>query len=209
MAESILIPVRACIKCEATERDKNGNCRACSRAMAKAWYGKNKDKAQANMRAWQTANPEKLKAGQDAWTKANPDKIKTYSKRQRAKPAAKAAKAAYYQANMDKFKDSSDVWRAENPYELRIHQQNARARELGREGQLSKGLIDKLLEEQQGTCPCCQQPLEEDFHMDHIVSLHNGGLNVDENIHLLTTHCNLTKNVKNFDVFMQTKAAFI
>lgn len=205
-APAILITVPACIKCGATERDKNGNCKACARAMSKAWYAANKDKAKARMIAWHKDNPEKSKAGQVAWAKANPDKVKAAAKRNQAKPAYKAAKAEYYKANLDKFKESADSWRAENPHELRIHQQNSRARELGREGQLSKGLIGKLLEEQQGLCSCCQQPLAEDFHMDHKVSLHNGGLNVDDNIHLLTTRCNLTKSTKNFDVFMQAKS---
>ena len=204
-APAILIPVPACIKCGATERDKSGNCRVCARASSKAWYEANKDKAKANMLAWHKANPEKSKAGQSAWRRANPDKVKAASKRTQATPAYKANKAAYYQANMEKFKDSADAWRIENPYELRIHQQNARAKELGREGQLSRGLIGRLLEEQRGSCPCCRQSLGEDFQIDHIISLHNGGLNVDANAHLLRALCNASKGPRNFDVFMLSK----
>lgn len=197
--------VKPCVKCDVTERDKNGNCRACARAMAKAWYEANKDKKKATMLAWHKDNPEKSKAGQCAWQKANPDKVKAASARQRCKPGSKVARADYYNANKEMFKASAQFWRQENHHELRIHQQNARAREMGREGQLSKGLIAKLLEAQQGICPCCQQPLEDDFHIDHKISLHNGGLNVDDNVHLLKAHCNLTKNTKNFDLFMQVK----
>lgn len=204
-AAAILIPVRPCIKCEATERDPHGNCRACARVAAKRWYEDNKDKALANMRAWQAANPEKFKASNIAWAKANLEKIKAY--RRTPTVQAKEAKAAraWRNANPEKFKAAMAAWRVKNPLKIRVYVNNHRAKELNRDGKLSSGLIAKLFSLQQGTCPCCSQPLGNDFHMDHIVALHNGGPNIDDNIQLLRSECNGNKRIQDPIAFMQSR----
>lgn len=204
-ATAILIPAPPCIKCGATERDKNGNCRACARATSKAWYEANKEKAKAKMRAWQAANPEKSKASQKAWRDANPDKAKAAAKRNQTTSAYKANKAEYYKANIEKFKDAAGAWRAENQQELRVHQQNDRARKIGAEGQLPRGIVPRLLERQQGMCPCCRQPLGDDFEMDHIIALSNSGPNVESNIQLMRAECNRDKKTKDPLDYMQER----
>ena len=233
MSDLILspIPARPCIKCGATERNKYDACKPCAKASCaawrsknkdrvkanhkaqydanpekakaatKAWYEANKERAQARMRAWQVANPEKVKASQKAWRDANPDKVKALHHTD----AHKASVKAWQAANPEKFRASVQAWKTANRYDLRIYGQNARAKALGVEGQLSDGLIDRRLVEQQSICPCCNETFGEDFQMDHIISLYNGGLNVDANVHLLKTVCNLTKGSKNFDVFMMSK----
>lgn len=238
-ALAIVIPVRPCIKCGGTDRNKYDACKPCAKASSaiwrsnnkdkikakhkaeynanpekakaatKAWYEANKDKAKARMLAWHKNNPEKSKAGQDAWAKANPDKIKAYSKLQRSKPGAQAARAEYYQSNMAKFKDSNAAWHAKNPLEGRIHQQNARAKSIGQPGKLSRGLVEKLFSLQQGTCPCCRQPLGDDFQIDHIVASYNGGPNVDSNTQLLRADCNGEKKLQDPINFMQGRGYLI
>ena len=49
----------------------------------------------------------------------------------------------------------------------------ARKRENG--GILSKGLSDRLFKLQKGKCPCCNQPLGENYHLDHVLPLALGG----------------------------------
>ena len=208
-AAAILVSIRPCVKCGASERYSTGVCKPCQKAASKSWHGRNIAKSNAKDLTWYANNTSQANANSTAWGKANPEKLKAYRGTPAAKAAASASARAWQNANPEKFKALGDAYRAANRYDLRIYGQNARAKELGVTGQLSDGLIDRRLIEQQGTCPCCNETLGEDFQMDHIVSLYNGGLNVDDNVHLLKTHCNLTKGTKNFDVFMQTKASFV
>jgi hypothetical protein len=198
-AAAILIPVRPCIKCAATRRDKNGNCLACARVLSKAWYEANKDRAKASMRAWHTNNPEKSKAGNEAWRKANPEKVKAMHQTD----AHKASVKAWQKANPEKLRAATEAWKVKNPLELRIYQSNSRAKELGIPGKLSSGIVSKLFKLQQGTCPCCRQPLGEDFQIDHVVALHNKGANTKENIQLLRAACNGSKRIQDPLSFMQ------
>lgn len=139
-------------------------------------------------------------AGQ-RWRAANPEKVKA----RHLSEAAKAHSRAWQGANREKTRAGAAAWRAANPQELRVHQQNDRARKCGAEGELSRGLVGRLLESQQGICPCCSAPLGEDFQIDHLISLHNGGSNTDSNVHLLRALCNASKGPRNFDVFMRSK----
>jgi 5-methylcytosine-specific restriction endonuclease McrA len=204
-AESIVIPVRACIKCGCLERYKNGDCKACAKALAKAWHDKNKDRARANMAAWQSANAERFAAGKRAWNRANPEKFKAYRSTPAAQAARRVAARAWRDANPERFRAAMAAWRAKNPLEMRVYQSNARAKDLGRIGRLSAGLVAKLFSLQQGTCPCCLQPLGEDFQMDHIVAFSNGGENIDSNIQLLRAECNSDKFTKHPVDFMQER----
>lgn len=197
--------VLPCIKCGGLERYKSGDCSACAKLMAKAWYSANKEKAVANMRAWQIANPEKFAASNKAWQAANVDRVKAYSQTDASKAKAKVSNHAYYLDNTEQCRAQSRAWHEANPLEGRIHQQNSRAKGYGSEGKMTKGLVSRLLESQGGLCACCNEPLGGDFHTDHIVALSEGGSNFDENIQLLRAGCNISKGTKDFSEFMELR----
>ena len=129
------------------------------------------------MKARYAANPERYKAGSAAWQAKNPDRLKT----------------------------NVSAWQKANPEARRIHRQNRRARERANGGILSKGLEQKLFKLQKGKCPCCKQPLGNNFNLDHIVPLALGGSNTDDNIQLLRQRCNNQKNAKHPIDFMQQR----
>jgi len=203
MSDQDFTPVTAkpCVKCGAAERYKSGDCKVCARAMAKDNHGRNKERSNAQSAAWYEANKTIAHARSAAWKKANPEWMKAYQQ----SDERRAAGAAYYKANLEKCRAASDAWHAANPLAARIHQNNSRARDLGREGRLSTGLASKLFALQQGMCPCCRQPLGNDFQMDHIVALHNDGPNTDDNIQLLRASCNANKKTKDPLDFMQSR----
>lgn len=176
-SEFTAIPMRPCIKCGATERNKNGDCKACARARM------------ATLRA---ANPVGEKAARSARYAANPGKVK-------------AMGAAWRAANPDKKKATDAAWNAANPEAKRIRVQNRRARKKKAGGKLSSNLSAKLFKLQKGKCPCCNQPLGNDFHLDHIMPLIRGGSNTDDNIQLLRAICNLQKNAAHPVDFMQSR----
>jgi 5-methylcytosine-specific restriction endonuclease McrA len=97
------------------------------------------------------------------------------------------------------------AWAKANPEVNRIKAQNRRALKRVNGGKLSKGLAEKLFKLQKGKCPCCHQPLGENYHLDHIVPLALGGSNTDDNIQLLRSSCNNQKSAKHPIDFMQQR----
>lgn len=180
---------RFCPKCQIeTERKKNGSCKPCSKASSAVYRAENREKVNAQIYAWNARNREKVNARTAAWKLKNPEKIR-----------------AYTEANSEKLKAQAIAWRKANRKSVRIFKQNRRARKLANGGTLSKGLAAKLFKLQQGKCPCCHQPLGDDYHLDHIVPIALGGSNTDENIQLLRKRCNSQKSAKHPIDFMQQK----
>lgn len=181
--------VRFCPKCQAeTERKTNGNCKPCSKAYSAYYQKVNREKVNAQIYAWNAVNREKVNARTAAWKLANPEKIKTY-----------------VAANSEKLKAQSIAWRKANPKAVRIFYQNRLARKRENGGTLSKGLSAKLFALQKGKCPCCKQPLGDNYHLDHVIPVALGGSNTDDNIQLLRSTCNHQKSAKHPIDFMQQR----
>jgi 5-methylcytosine-specific restriction endonuclease McrA len=214
---------RFCPKCQAeTERNKSGDCKPCGKIRAVAYRSANIEKIKAKKLIYRAINIEKIKAKDIAYRTKNVEQLKVKSADYYAANRQKldAANLSWAKANPEKIKAISKTyrianrvamnaaiaaWRIANPKTVRIHKQNRRARKLKNGGILSKGLAAKLFKLQQGKCPCCHQPLGDDYHLDHIVPLALGGSNTDDNMQLLTATCNLQKNAKHPIDFMQQK----
>lgn len=206
-SEFTTIPVHPCVKCGATERYKDGRCKACKKSRVAEWYATNLNQVKSARAAYHASNPSKRQDQQAAWAAANTDKVKT---QQAAWYSANPDKrknmvAAWQAANPDKKKATDAAWRAANPEALRIQNQNRRALKKKAGGTLSKGLSAKLFKLQNGKCPCCKRPLGDNYQLDHIVPLALGGSNVDDNIQLLRQRCNGQKNAKHPIDFMQQR----
>jgi 5-methylcytosine-specific restriction endonuclease McrA len=118
---------------------------------------------------------------------------------------AAAMIAVYDLAMKERRRQASVRYGKEHPEYNRLCAHNRRARLALTGGKLSKGLSAKLFKLQRGLCPCCQQPLGEDFHLDHIMPLALGGMNIDSNIQLLRKRCNHQKSAKHPIEFMQLR----
>lgn len=189
--------VRFCPKCQCdTERNSKGKCRKCANRLMAQWRARNPDKAKAQISKWRKENPEKQKASAAAWGAANKDR-------------KKAITSAWIAANPEKVKAAAAAWSAANPNAKRIIDQNRRARKRLLTGGLSRGLTAKLFKLQKGKCPCCNKPLGDDFHLDHIMPLALGGVHKDENIQLLRAVCNMQKNAKHPVDFMQQRGFLV
>lgn len=177
------------------------------KAMKAAWQAANLDKAKARSAAWREANPGAAKARVAAWHAANPDRAKANKAAWSVANSEKkkALDAAWYAANKDMAKAKMAAWREANPEAQRINSQNRRARKRKAGGTLSKDLATKLFKLQKGKCPCCRQPLGDDYHLDHKMPLALGGSNTDDNAQLLRKVCNLQKNAAHPVDFMQSR----
>jgi len=124
--------IKPCIKCGATERAKNGQCKSCKRATqaivrklnpekfrarAKAFRASNLEIVKARYLAYRKANRAMLSAQSKAYAKANPEKIKIQKAAKYAanKDQAKADALAWARLNPEKRKLSSAKWYAKNP----------------------------------------------------------------------------------------------
>lgn len=105
--------------------------------------------------------------------------------------------AIYSERNRDSINKSHKAWRLANPERVKIinkiGDQNRRTREK-KAGRLSIKRIDHLLEVQMGLCHWCFEPMGEDWEIEHVLALANGGNNADENIVLACRLCNAQKN---------------
>jgi len=190
MADTDSTPVKACVKCGATDRNGSGKCRPCKKLISARRY---------------QAKSEQIKAAATAWRAANSGRDREYSrlKYEANKEAVKAAANAWNRAHPERVKANSKAWKAANPAGRTEQKQNRRARRAG--GRLSRGLIKKLFALQRGKCPCCSLPLGNDYHLDHKMPLALGGRNVDDNMQLLRKSCNLQKHAKHPVDFMQSR----
>lgn len=93
-------------------------------------------------------------------------------------------------------------YKKKNKDMVRIWNVNRRKRNVGK---LPLNLINKLKALQKNKCPVCKTSLANGFHVDHVVPLSTGGLNVESNIQLLCVKCNLNKSAKDPIKFMQER----
>ncbi len=96
-----------------------------------------------------------------------------------------------------------------NKHKRRINEENRRSRIKESGGILSKDISSKLYKLQKGKCACCGIDLNQKYHLDHILPLALGGMNVDSNIQLLSPRCNLKKGKKNPIDYMQANGYLI
>lgn len=193
---------KTCKKCNSVFSGRY--CPACKKEIAKAYYLQNKEKINAYSMQWRKDNPERFKEINKAsyivnrdkriqdtrdWRENNVSHIRRYAK-------------AYNLANFESRKSTNKAWHAANPNARRTHENNRRNI---KRGKLSRGLSARLMVLQRGRCACCKKPLNNKFHLDHIVPLNLGGLNEDSNIQLLLPICNMRKHKKHPIDFMQER----
>lgn len=178
------------------ERIRSGNCVECRRiwragresisSWRKDYYQNNKKKENESSRQYHLAH----------------------------KAERKRFGAEYRATHQQEYRLRREKWRLENPGYCanhraahpewyRVYTENRRKRESS--GELSRDLVARLYKLQGGRCACCRQRLGKGFHLDHIISLSRGGLNVNANIQLLRSQCNSRKGSTDPIDFMQSK----
>lgn len=159
---------------------------------AALYYKENKEAILSRLKKLRPANASVLAARFLAWRLANRDKVNSDH-------------VAWCAKNPEKRNAWRNAWSKANPENKRISHQNRRSKKKASGGRLSQGLTDRLLILQKGKCACCGVELAGRFHLDHIMPIALGGLNVDSNIQLLTPACNMRKSAKHPVDFMQDR----
>lgn len=162
-----------------------------------------KDEKKSYHAEYYKANKEKLVAAASAYKASNPDLVKTYRLKNKERLHVRLSK--WRAANTERMAKTSAAWAKANPLARRRNEHNRRARIAANGGVLSPGVATRLLILQRGKCACCGKPLGVNYHLDHIMPLSLGGMNVDRNMQLLRQRCNNQKYNKHPIDYMQQK----
>lgn len=200
-ATAILKPVKPCVKCGASDRKQNGNCKPCAKACSAKYRSANQEALRLKNKLYVLANKDKKQLSDAAYYAENAQRIRERD----SKEIIAKRNATYYKNNTLKVQQANNEWSKNNRWSARIRKQNRRVRIKGSGGVLSKGLVGKLFDLQQGKCACCKVGLGKTFHLDHIMPLALGGENIDSNMQLLRQRCNTEKKAKHPVEFMQSR----
>jgi 5-methylcytosine-specific restriction endonuclease McrA len=204
-ADNITTETQVCSKCliekPLTDFYKRNNargvrrdCKRCAIARVSDHAKLNRDKKLVYLKDWRQKNIEAVR---------EIDRVRSREYREKFPERRKVINKKYRENNKEKVAESGKRWKQANPEAVRLMKQRRRCRK-GAEV-LSKGIIRKLYKLQKGKCPCCNQKLGDDFHLDHVIPLALGGENTDRNIQLLRGICNLRKSAKHPVDYMQSK----
>lgn len=171
------IRTKPCVTCGKLFTPRNiqlklGHGNYCSQACNKSYLLMNTPEAQkkavANAALTRLTRPYSLKAEKNPrWNGGKKAAI------ERNKPKL----ALYKKINKDKV----NVWN-----------QNRRKKTIGK---LSVNIVEKLKIKQSNQCAICLNDLIK-YHIDHVIPISKGGLNIDSNVQLTCIPCNLKKGNK-------------
>jgi len=104
----------------------------------------------------------------------------------------KAAKLSFQRSYRNKNRDKVRLWNR-----LGMHRRKAA-------GQMpDKWFFSRMMCEQDARCPYCSALLPMKFEIDHKIPISRGGTNNPENLHLVCPTCNMRKNNKTHEEFIQ------
>ncbi len=150
-----------------------------------------KDYLKAYKVEYRKVNAEAIKARDAKYYKANAEAIKVY-------------KVEYRKANAEAIKTQRVEYRKANPEIINACARNRIARKRNAYGTHTAADATLLLDRQIGLCanPQCLRDVAEENHLDHIYPLSRGGRNDLINLQILCATCNLNKNAKTMDEWL-------
>lgn len=112
----------------------------------------------------------------------------------------------YQQGHIEIVIDRIKDWKRHNPEKVKSYTENRRAQKKVGGGFVSSNDISALYQIQGGLCYWCSKPVDENYHLDHLIPLSRGGLHTINNVVISCPKCNVTKNNKTPDEFISYMA---
>lgn len=187
-------------------------------ALSKSYYDKNREQLAAYKKRYRAENADKVKAYNreyhKRYRKLNSDKIRAASSKYRALNQAKILdyQRQYYQNNKKKIHARRhrryDIEAVYYPEKFKIQDLKRRNRKQSNGGMPPSGKqLACLVQLYRNTCAYCNT--NPYGHIDHIVPVALGGSNDIENLVPACASCNLSKNAKPIEQFLDEKRAEI
>lgn len=215
---SEIIPQRQCSACkeyfplttEHWHKDKTAKtgfayaCKECAKVRSRKWVGDNTERNKETCKnryhtkteeyvLYRQNNAEHIAFIKREWRKNNPDKVKKHKSdsQRRHRPAANLR----VKRHVEKY-----------PERARAQTLTRIARKKNAPGKYTGDDILRMFAEQDAQCAYCGIRLfwdiPKDFHVDHVLSLVNGGTNWPDNLVLACEPCNISKNYRTIDEWM-------
>ncbi len=175
-------------------------------------------------RQWRKRNKERISEYNKHYRVENKDAIKEYRKeymkryyKRNKEIIAKSHKQWYKKNpgynkkyyldpdNKERKTKTNKRWKINNPEKVRLYGVNRKAAQRGASGSFRKEDILTIYEKQRGLCFYCGASLKDNYHIDHFIPLSKGGTNYPSNLRLACQACNLMKNNRVPQEFLQTE----
>lgn len=149
------------------------------KATNKKYYEANKQRENARVRQWERDNRERHLESRRLYKRGNPTHVASV---------------------LD--------WQKKNPQKVRAYKANTRSNRKNGIGQLPPDITEKLYALQRGRCAYCPTKLTR-FHLDHILPIARGGLNIESNVQLLCRQCNQSKSDRDPIEFVRSRGLLL
>lgn len=176
-------------------------CTVCAREYGRAWYRANLDKCRESQRVYYAENADMVREKARQYGKDNREKLRLRDLRyRRANPEkvrakVKRAYARYRERHPERIRERSRQARINNPVYYRLWQSGRRAKI--REGEnVQPADIQAIYDAQKGRCWWCRVTVGDEYHVDHIHPLSQGGEHAKHNLCISCPKCNLEKSAK-------------
>lgn len=152
-------------------------------AYGRQWYRDNREEVLAQQQAYRDAHRDEKRRRDRKWYQANRERV--LKKRRRL---SKKYKELLNRRRRDRYR--------EDPERALAVVRRRRARKMCVGGGHTAKDIQRQYDEQNGKCWWCLDPVGNDYHVDHLVPLAEGGHNGPSNLVIACPSCNLSKGAK-------------
>lgn len=168
-------------------------CKECTKQRDKLKYDKNKDNIIQRVKEWARNNSDKKKEYDKKRYNNNVEEI-----RQRSREYAKTHKDVRYK------------WRCSTSGKISERMSNEKRRMLIKNngGSFTCKEVIEMLSFFDNKCAYTGEPLKDDYHLDHVVSLKNGGTNYIYNIIPCNKEQNLSKHTRDMEEWFREQKYF-
>lgn len=173
-------------------RNKDGlrsHCKQCDNEANKLWYAKNTERNKQRSVKWIKANKEKFREYRERWEEENKERRRKYL-------------SEWYQKNKESLSIRQKEWWNANPDKRKLYKHRYYGKMKEQLGEVSSDIVERLFIEQRGLCYYCGIDLEE-WHLEHMIPISRGGLHDDRNLCISCPTCNLRKQNKTAEEFIQ------
>lgn len=125
------------------------------------------------------------------WRENNPDKVREYKERYRESNKIKSK--TWREANYEYHREQIKVWQKNNVEKCRFYVKSRKLKMKGTKIPNTHIMKKDICNWESRICGICNQYIEGDFHLDHIVPLSRGGLHRVDNLQLAHPVCNQSK----------------
>jgi 5-methylcytosine-specific restriction endonuclease McrA len=190
-------------------------CKACSRESAKRHYERHAETIKQKSNAYYHSNKTRIniqkRQYRERTKEATAERNRAYNqreyvkerKRQRRKDNLELYRArdkvyqqAYRKRHPERRREIGKRWRQNHPDRKRADTLNRIARLKKAEGSYTPDDVARIYEQQKGCCAYCGKPVNDNYHVDHVIPISRGGTNYPENLAIACPFCNDSKGSK-------------